>query len=134
MAKPPVTAEEYAAEPVRFPAMRVVDLAAESAAVTKPYRNMALLRVNGSCLRLAVFNQVFAWHYHPTSDELFVVLEGCLAIDLVDGGELRLGPLEAATVPAGTVHRTRAIGRTVNLCFEEMAADTIFVEGPESHP
>jgi mannose-6-phosphate isomerase-like protein (cupin superfamily) len=134
MAKPPVTPEEYAAEPVRFPALRVVDLAAEAAAVTEPYRNMVLQRVNGSCLRLAVFNEVFAWHYHPTSDELFVVLEGCLAIDLVDGKELRLGPSEAVTVPAGTVHRTRAIGRTVNLCFEELAAGTVFVESPKPHP
>jgi mannose-6-phosphate isomerase-like protein (cupin superfamily) len=134
MARPPVTAEEYAAEPVRFPALRIVDLAAEAAAVDETYRNMVLLRVNSSCLRLAVLKEVFAWHYHPTSDEVFVVLEGCLAIDLVDGRELRLGPLEAVTVPAGTVHRTRAMGRTVNLCFEKMAADTIFVEGPESRP
>jgi mannose-6-phosphate isomerase-like protein (cupin superfamily) len=128
MARPPVTGEQYAAEPVRFPALRVVDLAAEAAAVTEPYRNQVLLRVNRSCLRLAVFNEVFAWHHHPASDELFVVLEGCLAIDLADGTELRLGPGEAVTVPAGTVHRTRAIGRTVNLCFEELAADTVFVE------
>jgi hypothetical protein len=27
-----------------------------------------------------------------------------------------------------TVHRTRAVGRTVNLCFEELAAETVFVE------
>jgi mannose-6-phosphate isomerase-like protein (cupin superfamily) len=128
MAKPPVTPQEYAEEPVRFPALQVVDLAAEAAAVSEPYRNMVLLRVNGSCLRLAVFNEVFAWHCHPASDELFVVLEGCLAIDLADGRELRLGPGAAVTVPAGTVHRTRAIGRTVNLCFEELAAGTVFVE------
>jgi mannose-6-phosphate isomerase-like protein (cupin superfamily) len=134
MTKPPVTAEEYAAEPVRFPALQVVNLAAEAAAVTETYRNQVLLRVNGSCLRLAVLNEVFAWHYHPSSDEVFVVVEGCLAIDLADGRELRLGPLEAVTVPAGTVHRTRAMGRTVNLCFEEMAANTIFVEGPAPHP
>jgi len=25
-------------------------------------------------------------------------------------------------------HRTRAIGRTVNLCFEELGAETVFVD------
>jgi hypothetical protein len=31
-------------------------------------------------------------------------------------------------VPAGTIHRTRAIGRTVNLCFEDLRAATVFVD------
>jgi mannose-6-phosphate isomerase-like protein (cupin superfamily) len=123
-------AAEYMAEPVRHPALRVVNLAAEAAAVDEPYRNMVLCRVNSSCLRLAVFNDVYGWHCHPTSDELFLVLEGTLEIDLADGGRLRLGPIEAVSIPAGTVHRTRAIGRTVNLCFEELAAATVFVDSP----
>ncbi len=67
-------------EPVRYPALHVVDLAAEGAKVTDPYRNMVINRVNGSCLRLAVFEGDYRWHYHPTSDELFIVLDGCLAI------------------------------------------------------
>ena len=33
-----------------------------------------------------------------------------------------------AQVPAGVIHRTRGVGRTVNLCFEDLAADTEFVE------
>jgi hypothetical protein len=32
------------------------------------------------------------------------------------------------TIPAKTIHRTRAIGRTVNLCFEELGAETVFVD------
>jgi len=32
------------------------------------------------------------------------------------------------TIPAMTIHRTRAIGRTVNLCFEELGAETVFVD------
>ena len=106
----------------------MVNIAAEAAAVLEPYRNQVISRVNGSCLRLAVFNDVFRWHQHPASDELFLVIEGTLVIDLEGGTELRLGPWQAVTIPAGTIHRTRAIGRTVNLCFEEFAADTVFVE------
>jgi mannose-6-phosphate isomerase-like protein (cupin superfamily) len=123
-----VTPDSYANEPVRFPALQMVDLMFEAAAVSEPYRNQVISQINGSCLRLAVFNDVFRWHHHPTSDELFLVVEGTLAIDLEDGTELRLGPWQAVTVPAGTIHRTRAIGRTVNLCFEQLATDTVFVD------
>jgi mannose-6-phosphate isomerase-like protein (cupin superfamily) len=123
-----ISADAYTNEPVRYPPFHVVDLKAEGAKVTESYRNMVINRVNGSCLRLAVFDGDYRWHYHPKSDELFVVIEGCLAIDLEDGRELRLHPWESVMIPEMTVHRTRAIGRTVNLCFEELAAETVFVE------
>jgi mannose-6-phosphate isomerase-like protein (cupin superfamily) len=125
------TAEQYAREPVRYPSLQVVNLAAEGAAVTERYRNMVINRVNDSCLRLAVFEEAYRWHYHPESDELFVVVEGCLAIDLPESRELRLGPWQCVTIPAQTRHRTRAIGRTVNLCFEKLGAATVFVDAPE---
>ena len=124
------TAKEYANEPVRYPALQVVNLSAEGAAVTERYRNMVINRVNDSCLRLAVFEEAYRWHYHPASDELFVVVDGCLAIDLEDGRELRLEPWQCVTIPAMTRHRTRAIGRTVNLCFEKLAAETVFIDSP----
>ena len=122
------SADAYTNEPVRYPALHVVNLKDEGAAVTDTYRNMVINRVNESCLRLAVFDGEYPWHYHPSSDELFIVVEGCLDIDLEDGRELRLRPWDSVTIPAKTVHRTRAIGRTVNLCFEESGAATVFVE------
>jgi mannose-6-phosphate isomerase-like protein (cupin superfamily) len=124
------TAERYAKEPVRYPALQVVDLAAEGAAVTEPYRNMVISRVNDSCLRLAVFDEAYRWHYHPKSDELFIVVSGCLAIDLADNRELHLQPWQCVTIPAMARHRTRALGRTVNLCFENLGAETVFVDPP----
>jgi mannose-6-phosphate isomerase-like protein (cupin superfamily) len=127
-----VTAETYVNEPVRYPALHVVDLVAEGAAVTEQYRNMVINRVNDSCLRLAVFDEVYHWHYHPRSDELFIVVGGCLVIDLEDNGELRLQPWQSVTIPAMTVHRTRALGRTVNLCFEKLGAETVFIDAPSS--
>jgi mannose-6-phosphate isomerase-like protein (cupin superfamily) len=124
------TEESYANEPVKYPPLQLIDLSAESAAVTEPYRNIVINRVNDSCLRLAVFDEAYRWHYHPTSDELFIVVSGCLAIDLEGNRELRLQPWQCVTIPAMTVHRTRALGRTVNLCFEKLGAETVFVDAP----
>jgi mannose-6-phosphate isomerase-like protein (cupin superfamily) len=122
------SAKSYAEEPVRYPNLQLIDLAAEAAGVTESYRNMVLNRVNKSCLRLAVFEGDYRWHKHPVSDELFVVLEGCMVIEFEGGKEITLRPLQACTVPGGTVHRTHALGRTVNLCFEELGAETVFLD------
>src|SRR5215469_2145633 len=119
---------EYRNEPVKYPTQRVIDLAAEAAAVTEEYRNQVLNRVNDSCLRLAVFQGKYRWHVHPASDELFVVLEGAIIIEFKEGSSIRIGPLQAATVPAGVVHRTIGVGRTVNLCFEKVQAETVFLD------
>ena len=128
MTHPIPSAEAYASEPVRFPALVVVDLAREAAAVTDPYRNQVISRVNTSCLRLGVITGDYPWHQHPRSDELFLVMEGKFEIELADGLTLTLGPWQSVVVPAGIVHRTRGVGRTVNLCFESIAAETVFVE------
>ncbi len=124
-------AEQYENEAVRYAPLEVVDLAAEGRAVTEDYRNMVISQVNDSCLRLAVFNEQYGWHYHPGSDELFIVVEGCLVIDFENGTQLKLTPWQSVTVPAGTIHRTRAEGRTVNLCFEKLRTETVFVSQPE---
>jgi mannose-6-phosphate isomerase-like protein (cupin superfamily) len=120
--------QAYASEPVRFPPLVVVDLAIEAAAVTDAYRNQVISQVNTSCLRLAVLSEDYPWHQHPHSDELFLVMEGNFEIELADGRTLKLGPWQSVVVPAGTVHRTRGVGRTVNLTFEAAAAETVFVE------
>lgn len=122
------SAEDYAAEPIRFPPLTLVDVVAEGAAVTDAYRNQVLSRVNTSCLRLAVMTGEYPWHHHPDADELFLIVEGRLEIDLAEGPTLSLGPWQCVVVPAGTVHRTRAHGRTVNLCFESIGAATVFAD------
>ncbi len=68
-----------------------------------------------------MFDEVYDWHYHPASDELFIVVSGCLAIDLEDNRELRLHPWQCVTIPAKTLHRTRALGRTVSLVSKRLA-------------
>ncbi len=124
------TAGDYQNEPVRYPALERLDIIVEASSVEQQYRNIVLNQVNNHCLRLAVIEGDYPWHSHPHSDELFLIVEGCLFIDLADGRELRLGPWQSVTIPANTVHRTRAVTRTVNFCFEELAAETIFLETP----
>jgi mannose-6-phosphate isomerase-like protein (cupin superfamily) len=122
------SAQEYSAQTARYPALAVVDIRAEQAAVTEPYRNQVLVDVNTDCLRLAVFEGEYRWHHHPDSDELFLVVTGTLQIDLADGNRIELGEWQSVVIPAGTVHRTRGIGRTVNITCEKSGAKTVFVD------
>ena len=125
-------ADDYRDEPVRHSALEVIDLNAEAGAVTDAYRNFVLCQVNQHGLRLAVIEGQYPWHSHPSSDELFLVIEGTLVIDLADQRELRLRPGQAVVVPAGVVHRTRGEGRTVNLCVEDLGAATEFSPDPNT--
>jgi len=126
------SADEYSSEQAHHPAMTVVDIGSEQAAVTAPYMNQVLFDVNEDCLRLAVFEGEYRWHQHPDSDELFLVVAGELRIDVENGDQVTLTEWQSIVVPKGTVHRTRAVGRTVNVTFEKRSARTVFVEPPSS--
>ena len=127
-------ASSYTREPVQYPPLRVFDVTQEAANIQSEYRNVVLNRINGGCLRLAVMTGEYPWHSHPHSDELFLVVQGRLTIELWDGRSLSLEPWQAVTIPAGTVHRTRAEVRTVNLCFEELAAETVLLGRDDRTP
>ena len=87
--------------------------------------------VNESCLRLSTFEGPYQWHHHPASDGLFVV-DGQLEIDFADRPTLCIRARDRVTIPAGVVHRTRAVGRTTNVTFEHLGAATTFVDAPVS--
>ena len=120
----------YAAEPVRYPALTPVDLRAVADGYPRPYHNTVINQVNQHCLRLSGFEGIYPWHRHPKSDELFLVLEGQLFIDFPDAPSVCLEAQQIFTIPAGRIHRTRAEARVVNVCIEELGADTEFVPGP----
>lgn len=127
------SADEYASERARFAGREVVDIQALQGAVTESYRNQVLLNVNDDCLRMAVFEGEYRWHYHPDTEELFLVVAGELHIEFSEGEEAVLQPWQCLVVPAGVVHRTRAIGRTVNVTVERQGGQAVFVEPPPSH-
>lgn len=96
--------------------------------VNKPYDNFILEHINGHCMRIAVMQTEYKWHYHQNSDELFVVLEGELKIEIKGSETVFLKPGEFVKIPALTIHKTSAATRTVNITFERNADDTIFVD------
>lgn len=96
--------------------------------VDKLYDNFILENVNDHCLRIAVMQEAYRWHYHQHTDELFIVLEGELIIEIKDDDTMFLKPGDFIKIPAKIVHKTSAIGRTVNLTFEKNTDDTIFMD------
>jgi len=127
------SADEYSTQGARYPQLTVIDVRDCEQTASEPYRNDVLSNVNGDCMRLAVFEGEYRWHCHPDSDELFLVVAGKLQIELDGLDTLELTEWQYVVVPAGLIHRTRAIGRTVNLTFEKRGAKVVFVEGP-AHP
>src|SRR5690348_7837744 len=97
--------------------MEKVNLLELTKDIKERHENFVVSNVNNHCLRIAVFTGEYDWHFHSNSDELFMVLEGELLIDFQDKDTAVLKPNDSILIPAGTVHRTRALQRTVNLCF-----------------
>jgi mannose-6-phosphate isomerase-like protein (cupin superfamily) len=126
------TSQEYSSQKAHYPAMTVVDIRSEEAGVADSYKNKVLFNINKECMRLSVFEGEYRWHHHPDSDELFLVVMGELQIDFEDGARVILIEWQSIVVPAGTVHRTRGVGRTVNVTYEKQGAQTVFV-GPPSN-
>jgi mannose-6-phosphate isomerase-like protein (cupin superfamily) len=124
------TSEEYSSQKAHYTAMTVVDIRSEEAGITDSYKNQVLFNINKECMRLSVFEGEYRWHHHPDSDELFLVVAGELQIDFEGGAQVTLTEWQSIVVPAGSVHRTRAIGRTVNVTYEKQGAQTVFVEPP----
>ena len=102
---------------VKFPALRVIDVAALADAVTDQWYNQTLCKVNESVVRLGVMQGEYHWHKHDNDDEFFFVLDGVFIIDLEDRS-VELQPRQGFVVPKGVVHRTRAPERAVILMVE----------------
>src|SRR5450432_4135974 len=93
--------------------------------VERAYDNFIVENVNDHCIRMAVMQGEYRWHYHSNTDELFMVLEGELKIEIKDNDSVFLKPGEFIKIPAKTIHKTSGATRTVNVCFEKNADDAI---------
>ena len=97
--------------------LEIVDAKAMANACEFKWFNQTLCQVNGSVVRLGVFEGEYHWHKHDEDDEFFYVMEGTLFIDLEDR-VVELAPGQGFVVPRTVVHRTRAPQRTSVLMVE----------------
>ena len=95
--------------------------------------NLPLTYLNDHVVRVSVMTEPYFWHYHPDSDETFLVLEGTMWIDLEDRS-INLQPSQLFTIPKDVVHRTRPGGKkSINLTFEHASLSTVEVDQPQGY-
>ena len=108
--------------------LTIFDIGELSRAVTTQYANFLLATVNDHVVKVSVMSQPYYWHYHPNSDETFMVIEGVLLIDL-EAETIELLPGQLMTIPKNIIHRTRPKGeRSVNLTFESDQIETVTIK------
>jgi mannose-6-phosphate isomerase-like protein (cupin superfamily) len=106
---------------------KLIDLNEYHQAIADKYANHALTNVNDHVVRISIMTEDFYWHYHPNSDETFIVLEGTMFLDL-ETGTIEIGKGQMITVAANVRHRTRPKGpRSVNLTIELADMETVRV-------
>src|SRR5262245_41842590 len=101
-------------------ALETIDVQAVADAVTHPWFNQTLCRVNDAVVRVGVVKGEYHWHKHDHDDEFFYVVEGRFLIDL-EGRTVELAPRQGFIVPKGVMHRPRAPERTIILMVETSA-------------
>jgi mannose-6-phosphate isomerase-like protein (cupin superfamily) len=97
--------------------LEVIDVAGLVDDCTDEWFNQTLCKVDESVVRLGVVHGEYHWHKHEAEDEFFYVVSGRFFIDLEDR-TIDLAPGKAVVIPKGTMHRPRALERTVILMVE----------------
>jgi len=97
--------------------LEMIDIHAVPDADKFKWFNQTLCQVNGSVIRMGVFEGEYHWHKHDEEDEFFFVVDGKLLIDLEER-VVELAPGHGIMVPRKIMHRTRAIERTTVLMVE----------------
>ena len=65
-----------------IPPLTIFDVQQEALEI-RNYKNIPVSLVNDHIVRLSVMTEPFYWHYHPNSDETFLVIEGIVATGLL---------------------------------------------------
>ncbi|GAB3688199.1 hypothetical protein GCM10027592_02770 [Spirosoma flavus] len=108
--------------------LTLIDISELTRSITTNYANFALATVNDHVVKVSVMTQSYPWHYHPNSDETFLVMEGVLVIEL-QTQTVEMLPGQLFTIPKNVVHRTRPKGeRSVNLTVEHTQIETVMMD------
>lgn len=83
----------------------------------EPFQHLPLGCVDDYCVYLTRMEGAYLYHQHP-KDEMYLVLEGEITIDYVDGPAVTLGPGESLVVRAGERHRSRSETGALVLMFK----------------
>jgi len=97
--------------------MEKIDLREKLALFAERWSPRIVGELNGQHVKLAKLEGEFVWHRHAEEDELFLVLEGRLAIHLRDR-VVELEPGQLFIVPRGVEHKPVADGEVHVLLFE----------------
>lgn len=85
-------------------AVKPVNLNEKLALFSDLWSPKIIARMNDCHFKLVKFQGDFVWHRHDDTDEVFIVLEGDMAIDFRDGG-VALKKGELIVVPKGLEHK-----------------------------
>lgn len=94
-----------------------VNLTRKLAAFDGHWRPHVVAAFNGCDVMVVKVKGEFVWHSHPDTDDLFLVLKGCLVIQMREG-DVRLEAGEMYVVPKGVEHRPVAEEETHLLLIE----------------
>jgi mannose-6-phosphate isomerase-like protein (cupin superfamily) len=84
--------------------MNVINFADKFSKFSEQWSPRVIAEMNDYQFKLVKIQGEFVWHQHADTDEVFVVLDGEMAIEFRDGRvELKAG--EMAVVPKGVEHR-----------------------------
>lgn len=94
-----------------------VNIAKVATRLTDPFKHLIVGQVDDYCAYLVRIVGTYLFHQHPR-DEMYLVLEGEMAIDYDDGASVTLGPMESLVVLAGEKHRSRSEQGALVLMFK----------------
>jgi len=107
--------------------LQVQDLIELSTGYQTGITNFPLAMVNDHIIRISIMTEDYHWHFHPNSDETFLVIDGAIYVDLEER-TVELSKGQMFTIPRNIKHRTRPKNkRSVNITFESQNLETVLL-------
>ncbi len=85
--------------------------------LTEPFKHLVLGQVDNYCAYLTRIEGSYLFHQHP-KDEMYLVLDGEIAIDYADGTSVTLSQGESLVTRAGERHLSRSEQGALVLMFK----------------
>lgn len=94
-----------------------VNIGQAAGQLADPFKHLVVGQVDDYCAYLVRIVGTYLFHQHP-KDEMYLVLEGEMAIDYDDGASVTLGQMESLAVRAREKHRSRSEQGALVLMFK----------------